>query len=72
MLVTNIVTKVAQMFCKFLGYFEKHHCLVKTAVVSVWASYEENGLIFILTSGHTVCNSSAMVRVYWLDHNTHD
>ena len=31
-LAANFLTKVAQIFCKFLGYFEKHKFQVKTVV----------------------------------------
>ena len=37
----------------FLGYFEKHHFQVKTAVNSSWATLWKFGQHFILTSGHT-------------------
>ena len=35
---TNFLLKVAQMYSDTLGYFEKHHFHVKTAVATFWAS----------------------------------
>ena len=56
-MVTNFVRKVAQISCLVLGYFEKHHFLIKTVI----ATFEEFGLLFITTSAHTG-HSLAMSR----------
>ena len=60
-LTRNFTTKVAQAFCDFLSYFEKHPCSVKTVVGTCWVTFEKLGLLFILTSGHT---SSAHLFYY--------
>ena len=52
-LVKNFLAKVAKIFGAFLAYFEKLLFEVKTAVVTFWATFENIGLLFILTSGHT-------------------
>ena len=52
-LVTNYVTKVAQISHLSLGCFEKHHFLIKTVAVTFGQLFEEFGLHFIPTSGHT-------------------
>ena len=48
-LATHLLTKVAEIFDYFLGYFEKHHVLSKAAV----ATFRKNWLLFIMTYGHT-------------------
>ena len=53
LMVTNFVRKVAQISCLVLGYFEKHHFLIKTVAVTFGQLFEEFGLHFIPTSGHT-------------------
>ena len=52
-LVTNILTKVTQIFGDTLGYFERHNFRVATVVGSLWATFVKNWLLFISTSGHT-------------------
>ena len=56
-LITNCLTKVTQIFCDFLGYFETHLFEPKTAVVTYLATFEKIRLLFILTSGHTALTS---------------
>ena len=36
-----------------MGYFEKHQFPIKTVVATFWPLFEEFGLLFIPTSGHT-------------------
>ena len=48
-----IFKKVAQIISNFLGYFEKPHSYVKTAVATSWVILETIGLLFKPTSGHT-------------------
>ena len=38
LLATNFLTKVAQILGDFLGYFEKPHFKVKTALTTIWAT----------------------------------
>ena len=42
-LVTNFHTKEDQVFSDFLGYLQKYHFLVKTAIVTFWATFEHLG-----------------------------
>ena len=45
LMVTNFVRKVAQISCLVLGYFEKHHFLIKTDIATfwrVWAAFYYN------------------------------
>ena len=37
--VKNLPTKVAQIFGQFLGCLEKHYIKVKTALVTLWATF---------------------------------
>ena len=53
-LATNLVTKIAQIFSDFLGYFEKAHIESKTDLATFVHLSENIGLLFISTSGHTV------------------
>ena len=48
-LAKHFLTKVDQIFGEFLGYFEKHHFIIKNWH---WSSIQKFGLLFI-TSGHT-------------------
>ena len=41
------------MIGNFLGYFEKPHSYVKTAMDTFWATVGKVGLVFTPTSGHT-------------------
>ena len=42
------------MIGNFLGYFEKLHSCVKTALATFWATFGKLiGLLFTPTSGHT-------------------
>ena len=50
----QFLTKLAQIFGNFLGYFEKCHFKVKTIVSKFSATLGEIWLLSILTSGHTV------------------
>ena len=56
--VTNLLTKVGQIFPQFWGYFEKNYILVKKRL---WLRFgqllEVFGLLFISTSGHTAAVS---------------
>ena len=36
-------TKVAQIFDNYLGYFQKHKLLEKTAMATFWATFEKIG-----------------------------
>ena len=38
-LVTNFLTKVAQIFGDFLGFVERHHFKVNTAVALFWVNF---------------------------------
>ena len=49
-LVTNLLTKVAQMYVVFLGSFENIHIHVLIAVITFWAIL---WLLYISASGHT-------------------
>ena len=46
-LTSNFLTKVAKIFGKLLGYFEKVTCLVKTVMATFGQSLENFGLHFI-------------------------
>ena len=48
-LVTNILTKVAQMFIDFFDYFERISFQVKT----VWSTFWRDWATFKTESGHT-------------------
>ena len=52
-LATKFLAKEAQMIGNFLGYFEKPHSYVKTALATFWATFGKNYLLLIPTSGHT-------------------
>ena len=58
-LVTNFLTKVAQMYVDFLGYFENFQFHFLTTVVTFWATL---GLLNISASGHT-----GVTRVHFID-----
>ena len=61
-LSTKFLTKVAQIFCDFCGYFEEEDMFCKTTVDTYWTTFRKIGLLFVLTSGHTVCNVYACIR----------
>ena len=46
-----------------MGYFGKHLFEVKTAVVTFWAKFEQIGLLFIPTTGHTAFSSQNISRI---------
>ena len=50
---TNSLTKVAQIFANFLGYFENISFKVKPDVASFAQLLVTIGLIYNLASGHT-------------------
>ena len=50
---TKFLAKEAQMIGNFLGYFDKSHSNVKTALTTFWATFGKIGLLFTPTSGHT-------------------
>ena len=53
------------MIGNFLGYFEKTHSYVKTALATFWATLEKNiGLLFSPTSGHSVYDVCTMLAVF--------
>ena len=52
-LETTFLAKEAQMIGNFLGYFEKPHSYVKTALATFWATFGKNWTTFSPTSGHT-------------------
>ena len=54
-LASDFLTKVAQINSNFQGYFEKYHHLIKLLRLPFWATFGKNWLLFIRTSGHTVC-----------------
>ena len=39
--VAKLVTKVAQIFCDFFGYFYKCHFLNKTNVCTFWTTFDK-------------------------------
>ena len=51
-LMTNYLSKVAQMFGDFWGIL-KDQFKVKTAVVPLKGNFRKNGFLFIPVSGHT-------------------
>ena len=53
--MTNITTEVTQMNGDFLGYFDKHHMLRKTALDTFWATLGKIRVTLISTTGHTEC-----------------
>ena len=53
LLATIFIAKVAQIFGKLLGHYEKHLFKVKTIVSTFLATFEEIGQLIILPSGHT-------------------
>ena len=52
-LVTNFITKVAQMFGDFLGSCENYHFLSQIFEATFGQLLEKLELLFISTSGHT-------------------
>ena len=52
-LTTKFQAKEAQMIGNFLGYFEKPHSYVKTALATFLATFGKNWTTFSPTSGHT-------------------
>ena len=56
-LVTNFITKVAQMFGDFLGSYENFSFLSWTVRLRLGQILEKLGLLFISTSGHNACRS---------------
>ena len=54
-MANTFLTKVAQIFGDYLGYFENIPFQVKTAAVTFF----KNGLLLIQTSGHTACDSKS-------------
>ena len=62
--MTNFVRKVAQISALFLVYFEKHHFLIKTVVATFWHLFEEFGLLFIPTSGHTAGDDDEFFKFF--------
>ena len=50
------------MIGNFLGYFEKPHSFVKTALATLRATFGKNGLLFTSTSGHTACRRQLLPR----------
>ena len=52
-LETTFLAKEAQMIGNFLGYFEKPHSYVKTALATFLATLGKNWASFSPTSGHT-------------------
>ena len=57
-LATKFLAKEAQMIGNFLGYFEKPHSYVKTALATFCATFGKIGLLFTHTSGHTASGQS--------------
>ena len=51
--MTKFLANVAKIVCAFLGYFEKPHSYVKTAVATSWVTFGKIGVFFNPTSGHT-------------------
>ena len=51
-LVTNLLTKVAQMFSQRFGQIVKFRFSSKTDVTSIWDTQGKIGLHIIITSGH--------------------
>ena len=51
----NFFTRVAKIYIDFLGYFGKHLFSVKNALLTFRLLMVKFGLLFISTSGHTVC-----------------
>ena len=47
-LATAFSSKIAQILGDFLGYFEKCHFKIKTAVATIWATWETYGLLLLL------------------------
>ena len=60
-LVTESVTKVAQIYCYILGYFKNITFQVKTAVDTFVARFWNFWQLLISTSGHTVHVTKARV-----------
>ena len=49
----SYLAKEAQMIGNFLGYFEKPHSYVKTALATFWATFGKNWATFSPTSGQS-------------------
>ena len=47
-LVTKFPTKVTQIISNFLGYFEKPHSYVKTALATSWVTWKNLGYFLIM------------------------
>ena len=52
-LATNFLTKVAEIFGDFWGYFKYGTFQIKTSADSFFATIEKIGLLLISTIGHT-------------------
>ena len=52
-LVTNFLTKVAQIYRRLFRIFENNNFQVKTAVASFCPTFSKIGLLLISASGHT-------------------
>ena len=61
-LSADILTKVAQIFNNFLGYFENIILKVKTIESTFWATFVENWVTLIPTSGHTDLRSPKFTK----------
>ena len=57
LVATKSLTKVAQIIGNFLGYFEKTHSYVKTAVATFWATFGIIWATFFPTSVHTAADA---------------
>ena len=53
LLVTNFLTKVAQILWLIFGLFEIIQLSCKNDLATIWALLEKIGNFFILSSGHT-------------------
>ena len=52
-MVTNFLTKIAQIYGNVLGFFQNITFLVKTTLTTITVTLENLGLLYFLTSGHT-------------------
>ena len=51
--VTNVIKKVARMYCDFLGYFKNINYQVKVTVANFGVTFGKFGQLFISTYDHT-------------------
>ena len=63
-LETTFLAKEAQMIGNFLGYFEKPHSYVKTALATFWATFGKNWATFY-SNIWSLCSHDGQEPIVW-------